>query len=221
MRRNFGAKHWSTFLKTRAIIEQIQVGEMKNFSYLAADAKTREAVIFDPAWEVPKLLRILNLSSFKLLYVINTHSHIDHTEGNYELIQSTGAKLITSEKFAGDSDLKVKDGDELKLGNIVLRFLLTPGHTPDSMCILIGDEAVVTGDTLFIGECGRVDIPGGDSSELYESLSKLKSLDRSIIVYPGHDYGGFPFTTLGEQIDTNYTLMERTKEEFVKFMSEP
>ncbi|HKW05851.1 MAG TPA: MBL fold metallo-hydrolase [Nitrososphaerales archaeon] len=194
---------------------------MKNFSYVVADAKTREAVIFDPAWDVPKLLRILNVNSFKLLYVINTHSHNDHTEGNRELILSTGSKLVTSEKFAGDSDLKVKDGDELKLGGIILSFLLTPGHTPESMCILIGDEAVVTGDTLFIGECGRVDIPGGNPSELFESLSRLKSLDRSIIVYPGHDYGPFPFTTLREQIDTNYTLRDRTKEEFVKFMLEP
>jgi hydroxyacylglutathione hydrolase len=116
-------------------------------------------------------------------------------------------------------DRAVADNYNLSIGDrITLKFIHTPGHSPESMCIQINDFALVTGDTLFIGECGRVDLPGGDANLLFDSFEKLRSLDRSLVVYPGHDYGDKPSSTLGEQLEKNYTLQKMTREEFVKFM---
>jgi glyoxylase-like metal-dependent hydrolase (beta-lactamase superfamily II) len=118
--------------------------------------------------------------------------------------------------------LPVSDGEKLKLGEIELTFIHTPGHSPESMCVVIDGKVLLTGDTLFIGECGRVDLPGGSAEELYHSFfDKIVKLDDSLEVFPGHDYGKTKFSTLGLEKKTNYTLAPRTKEEFVKFMSEP
>lgn len=204
------------------LIEQIPVGSYKNFSYLVADLKSKEAAIFDPAWDVPKLLNMLKENSLYLKYIVNTHSHLDHIEGNPSLQKTTRAKIVMSSKSLARKDLAVRDGEELTLGtNVRLKFLHTPGHSPESMCIIVNDIALITGDTLFIGECGRVDLPGGNASELFDSFEKLRSLDPMLIVYPGHDYGSKTSSTLEEQIRENYTLAKRTREAFIRFMSEP
>jgi glyoxylase-like metal-dependent hydrolase (beta-lactamase superfamily II) len=98
----------------------------------------------------------------------------------------------------------------------------TPGHSSDSICLLINGQKILTGDTLFVGECGRTDLPGGSSRNLYDSLfGKLLNLGDEIAVYPGHDYGPKPFSTIGEERNTNYTLKPRSLEEFITFMSQP
>lgn len=104
---------------------------------------------------------------------------------------------------------------------MTLKFIHTPGHSPESMCIQVNDRALITGDTLFIGECGRTDLPGGDASTLFDSFEKLRMLEPSLIIYPGHNYGNTPSSTLGEELKTNYTLAKRTRDEFVEFMSTP
>jgi len=112
-------------------------------------------------------------------------------------------------------DVIVSDGSQLKVGNIVLSFLLTPGHTPGGICIIVDGEAMLTGDTLFIGDCGRTDLPGGSLEEMFQTLqTKIMSLSDELLVYPGHDYGEKPFDTLGNQKRTNKTLRARSLKEF-------
>lgn len=208
-------------MKEKIFFEQVAVGSYKNFSYVAADKESGDAVIFDPAYEVDSLHRLLVKNNFVGKYIINTHAHFDHIDGNAALKEKTGAKVVMHEASKLKKDVSVRDGEVLKLGSLTLKFIHTPGHSPESMCIIVSDYALVTGDTLFIGECGRVDLPGGDAGELYESFGKLRKLDPNLIVYPGHDYGKTKNSTLGEQIKSNYTMAERSKEEFIKFMSQP
>lgn len=208
-------------MKSSLVIEQIPVGRYRNFSYLVGDLASLDAAIFDPAWEVQKLLTMLQVRKFFLRYIINTHAHFDHIEGNLMLSQSTGARIVMSTKSLARKDVGVQDGEELRTGDLKFRFLHTPGHSPESMCVIVNDVALMTGDTLFIGECGRVDTPGGNAEELFDSFEKIKVLEPSLIVYPGHDYGPTPSSTLRAELETNYTLAKRSREEFVKFMRVP
>jgi hydroxyacylglutathione hydrolase len=201
--------------------EQVPVGNYKNFSYVAGDMVSGDAVVFDPAWRVDLLLAILERNGLTCKYIVNTHAHFDHIDGNASLQRKTGSRIIMHESSKLKKDIGVKDGEMLKIGRLVLNFVHTPGHSPESMCVIVNDHFLLTGDTLFIGECGRVDLPGGDPEQLYDSFEKLRSLDRDLVVYPGHDYGKTKCTTLGEQLETNYTLANRTREEFVKFMLQP
>jgi glyoxylase-like metal-dependent hydrolase (beta-lactamase superfamily II) len=112
-------------------------------------------------------------------------------------------------------DVVVSDGNQLKVGNIVLSFLLTPGHTTGGICIIVDGKVLLTGDTLFIGDCGRTDLPGGSLKEMFRTLQeKIMTLPDDLIVYPGHDYGQKPFDSLGNQKRTNKTLRARTLKEF-------
>ena len=208
-------------MKDYVFFEQIPVGSYKNFSYLLGDKDSGLAVVFDPAWDVDGLYSKLVKNKLTLKYIVNTHAHFDHIEGNAAMKEKTQAEIIMHEASNAKKDIGIRDGDSLKIGRIALRFIHTPGHSPESMCIVVDDFALLTGDTLFIGECGRVDLPGGDAGMLYDSFEKLRKLDPELVVYPGHDYGKNPSTTLGEQINTNYTLAKRTRDDFVKFMSQP
>ncbi len=203
-------------------IEQIKVGSYRNFAYLVGDPSTKEAVVFDPAWDLEAITKLIRSNQFVLKYIVNTHSHFDHIEGNQKLSSLTDAKIIMHEKSLAKKNLTVRNQECLRVGKYLkLRFLHTPGHSPESMCIVLNDFGIVTGDTLFVGECGRVDLPGGDASDLYDSFDKLRRLDQKLIVYPGHDYGPKPMSTLRKEFKTNYTLTNRTREDFVKFMNEP
>ena len=208
-------------MKEHIFLEQIPVGSYKNFSYILGDKDLKLAVVLDPAWDTKGLYSKIVENKFSLKYIVNTHAHFDHIEGNAPMKVKTGAEIIMHETSKAMKDIGVRDGDSLKIGKINLRFLHTPGHSPESMCVIVDDFALFTGDTIFIGECGRVDLPGGDAAELYDSFEKLRNLNQKLIVYPGHDYGKTPTSTLGEQVKTNYTMAKRTREEFVKFMSEP
>lgn len=183
--------------------EQIPVGAYKNFSYLVADKTSGSAAIFDPAWEPESLWNGISRNGFKLEYIINTHAHLDHIEGNPRMKERSGAKVVMHEVSLANKDVGVKDGDVINLGKYVkLKFMHTPGHSPESMCAIVNDFALVTGDTLFIGECGRVVLPGGDPNALYDSFEKIRKLDPKLIVYPGHDYGSVSHATLADQIRT-------------------
>lgn len=203
------------------IFKQIPVGTFQNFAYIIGDEKLKSAAIVDPAWEVDKLLRECKELGLNVLYVINTHSHHDHVEGNSAVVKGTGAKVIMHEKSTVRKNVAVIDGDMISIGTLKVKAIHTPGHCPDHICLLV-DGIVLTGDTLFVGECGRTDLAGGSASEMYDSLfNKLMALEDSVQVYPGHDYGSKPSSTIGNERTSNYTLKPRTREEFIKFMAQP
>ena len=193
-----------------------------NFSYVIADQASREAVVVDSSFNTGELTRILRKENLKLKYVISTHGHSDHTAGNEELRNMFGAKSVAYKSSRTNPDMKLNDGDTIQVGAIPVKVIYTPGHTPDSICLLVDEKKLLTGDTLFVGECGRTDMPGGDSRSMYNSLfNKLLKLNDDVEVYPGHDYGPKPHSTIGEERRTNYTLQPRSLEEFVEFMSQP
>ncbi|MGA2626754.1 MAG: MBL fold metallo-hydrolase [Candidatus Bathyarchaeia archaeon] len=203
------------------IFKQVPVGTFQNFAYIIGDDKTKLCAIVDPAWEVDKLLGQCRELGMNVSYVINTHSHHDHVEGNDAVVKRSGAKIIAHEKSPLRKDIPVKDGDSISIGSLKIKVIHTPGHCPDHICLLV-DGNLLTGDTLFVGECGRTDLEGGSASEMYDSLfNKLIVLDDSIKVHPGHDYGNKPSSSIGEERKNNYTLKPRTKEEFIKFMAQP
>ena len=193
-----------------------------NFSYIVADEVTHEAAVVDSSFNVGEINRILKTESFNLKYVISTHGHSDHTAGNEDLLGIFGAKSVAHRLSRVNPDVVVNDGDVLLVGAISIAVIYTPGHTPDSICLLIGHKKVLTGDTLFVGECGRTDLPGGNSRSMYDSLfNKLLKLNDDVEVYPGHDYGPKPYSTIGEERRSNYTLQPRSLDEFVEFMRQP
>ena len=193
-----------------------------NFSYIIADEATREAAVVDSSFNASEISRVLKAKNFKLKYIINTHGHSDHTAGNQELHSLFGGKVVAYKLSRLKFDLAMDDGDILKLGNISIEVIYTPGHTVDSICLLVDGKKLLTGDTLFVGECGRTDFPGGNSKSMYDSLfNKLSKISDDVEVYPGHDYGVKPSSTMGEERRLNYTMKPRGLEEFIKFMAEP
>jgi len=192
-----------------------------NFSYIIADTVTKEAAVVDPSFNADAIIRLLRDQKLNVKYVINTHHHMDHIAGNEEIRLVFGAKVIAHRLARVDKDVGVVDEDVLWVGGIMIKVIHTPGHTPDSICLLV-DDKLLAGDTLFIGDCGRTDLPGGSSIDMYHSLfHKLITLGDDIKVYPGHDYGPKPHSTIGVERSTNYTLEERTLDEFIEFMKEP
>ena len=193
-----------------------------NFSYIIADENTKEAAVVDSSFNANEIIKTIQANDFSLKYIINTHGHSDHTAGNVELKSIFGAKIVAHSQSKVDFDIPVQDGDTLIVGKITIKVIYTPGHTSDSVCLLLDNKKLLTGDTLFVGECGRTDFAGGSSKSMYDSLfNKILKLDESIQVYPGHDYGKRPFSTIGEERKSNYTLQPRSLSDFVEFMREP
>lgn len=199
--------------------------QMANFVYLIGDDVERTCMVVDPAWDVKGILDVIDGEDLRLTGALVTHYHPDHVGGNLfshdiaglaELLtlrpvkiyvneeESDGVKAITG---VSDSDLeKVRGGDEVSIGGTSLRFLHTPGHTPGSQCFLAG-TTLVSGDTLFIGGCGRVDLPGSDPTQMYYSLTQvLAKLPDETLLYPGHDYSSKPVSTIGDEKRENYYL---------------
>ncbi len=201
------------------LFKQIQQ-HSDNFSYIIADDTTREAAVVDSSFNAGEIIRVLKTEQLTLKYVVNTHGHSDHTAGNTELLAIFNAKTVAHKLSSINADVKVDDGDTISVGNVPIKVIHTPGHTPDSISLLVDNTKLLTGDTLFVGECGRTDLPGGNSKSLYASLfNKLLKLDDTVEVYPGHDYGPKPYSTIGEQRRTNYVLQPRSLAEFIAFMT--
>ena len=201
-------------------VSQIPVGQMANFTYIIADERKGEAAIIDPSWDLDKIFDVLKKYKWKAKYIINTHSHFDHILGNEQVAEITGAKIIQHKKSQVIKHISVSEGDIVNVGDIPIRILHTPGHSVDSICLIVDGHLVFTGDTLFVGNCGRVDLPGSDPREMYTSLlDKVAKLDESLIVYPGHDYGPSPTSKMGKEKMTNYVLRPRSIEEFLQFMA--
>jgi hydroxyacylglutathione hydrolase len=201
-------------------ILQIPVGQMANFTYIVADEESSEAAVIDPSWDLDKIFQALKKNGWRVKYVINTHTHFDHVLGNEQMAEVTGAKIVQHKNSQLKKDIAVSDGDTIEIGSIRLRVLHTPGHSKDSMCLLLDDHLIFTGDTLFVGNCGRVDLPGSDAKEMYYSLfDRLAKLDEKLILYPGHNYGSTSTSTIGHEKKTNYVLQPRSKQEFLEFIA--
>jgi hydroxyacylglutathione hydrolase len=201
-------------------ILQIPVGQMANFTYILADEESGEAAVIDPSWDLDKIFQALKKNGWRAKYVINTHTHFDHVLGNEQMAEVTGAKIVQHKNSQLKKDFAVSDGDTIEIGSIRLRVLHTPGHSKDSICLLLDDHLIFTGDTLFVGNCGRVDLPGSDVKEMYYSLfDRLAKLDEKLILYPGHNYGSTSTSTIGHEKKTNYVLQPRSKQEFLEFIA--
>ena len=199
-------------------VHQIQVGNMQNFSYIVEDEDTSEAIIIDPSWDLIELEMVIKKNNLKIKYIVNTHHHFDHTLGNESMAESTKAPIIQHEFSELKHDITVKDGDFIEFGNSKLKILHTPGHSKDSVC-LVGDGKIFSGDTLFVGNCGRIDLPGGNAKDLYHSLfNVLHKLDENLVMYSGHNYGGSEISTLGQEKITNHVMQKRTEQQFLDMM---
>jgi hydroxyacylglutathione hydrolase len=212
-------------------------GQMANFMYVLGDPGTRKAVVVDPAWDVATLVRIAREDGYEIDGALVTHYHPDHVGGDLFGMEVEGvARLLTLagvpvyvNKHEGDglkvvtglseSDLRrVDDGDTLNLGSFEIRFLHTPGHTPGSQCFMIGDR-LVAGDTLFVQGCGRVDLPGGDPEQMYDTLTrKLARLAPETVLYPGHHYGPTETSTIGDELRDNAYMRIRSLEDWRRLM---
>ncbi len=212
---------------------QEQVGEMANFAYLVGSRSSREALIVDPAWNVDGLLDLAEQDGMRVVGALITHYHPDHVggdimgfsiEGVARLLARNPVPLHVNENEAeglmritgaSKSDLAPREGgDVVELGGIRIRFLHTPGHTPGSQCFLVEEAErpnaaghLVAGDTLFLGSCGRVDLPGSDPEAMHHSLnSTLKKLPDETLLFPGHAYSAEPSSTMGAQKRENLFL---------------
>ena len=209
------------------IFKQIPVGPMQNFVYLIGDETTKEAAVIDAGWNIDEIIENADSEKLKITKIILTHSHFDHVQKVQELIDKTKADIYFHElesdsikkhiKNGATKITKLKDNDEIKVGKIKIKIIHTPGHTLGAICLLF-DNKLITGDTLFVGAIGRTDLPGGDAIKLFESLQKLKKLEDQIDIYPGHDYGETPFSTIGDEKKNNPYFMCNTKEEFLRLV---
>jgi hydroxyacylglutathione hydrolase len=201
------------------ILEQVLSGPLLNFVYVVADQEGGEGVVIDPSYEPESVLETIDRHRLKIRYILNTHSHADHTAGNAPVRERTGAKVVAHRLTPAAPDVPVDEGDSVRAGSLEIRVVHVPGHTPDSVLYLFQGN-VATGDTLFVGECGRTDLPGGDPTAFYDSLlRKVVALDDGLVVLPGHDYGVTPTSTIGREKRENYTLQPRTLAEFLEFLA--
>lgn len=200
-------------------IEQFLVGNMDNFTYAIIDETNRKSIIVDPSWDLEIIFGFLEKNGIENTFIINTHSHFDHVLGNDQVVRRTGAKIIQHKSSPQKKDIEVSDGESIKFGESEIKIIHTPGHSGDSICLIIDDKILLSGDTLFVGSCGRLDLPGSDPNEMYNSVyNKLIGLDGNLIVYPGHHYGSTKTSTLGKEKSTNFVFKFHSRQEFLNFM---
>lgn len=187
---------------TTTEVIQIPVAGTDNFSYLLICPRTGKALGVDPGIAPESLLSVVRARGLVLQVLANTHGHGDHIAGNGAVLAETGARLAAHPADVPRADISLLDGMTLAVGDLTISVLHTPGHTPGSVALHAGD-AVITGDTLFVTRCGRADLPGSAPEELYASLKKLSRLPPETRVYPGHDYGPQPSSTIAFELENN------------------
>lgn len=214
--------------------KQIEIGPMQNYVYLIGSMEARKVAVVDAAWEIDTILKVAAQDDMEITYAFVTHTHPDHVGGGFagmaidgvtELLEKCKAKVVVHKaeaeflKGLSPSDLiKTDHGDKIDVGGIEIDLMHTPGHTPGSQCFLV-DGRVVSGDTMFIDACGRVDFPGGNAEQMYYSLTqKLAALPDDTILFPGHNYARLPHATIGEQKKTNPYLRFSSLKQFLAAM---
>jgi glyoxylase-like metal-dependent hydrolase (beta-lactamase superfamily II) len=211
------------------LVKQLPVGSYGVFTYVVACAKTMGAVVIDPAGEEDRLAALIQEEGYKIQYILNTHGHADHVLASERLRELFGVPTCMHEadvaffsdeavkekmskelglSFDAPVDIHLKDGDVLDVGHLKIEVLHTPGHTPGSVCFLT-EGHLFTGDTLFVGAAGRTDLTGASLDTLIESIKeKLLSLPKETVVWPGHDYGDTPTSTIGREMEENIYITD-------------
>ena len=205
------------------VVKQIKLSRMAIFCYLIGDEKTRTCALIDPAFETDRILAVSKSAGLRVTHIINTHCHADHIAGNAAVKSATRANICIHQDDAGrlgamtnsamarvfggrgspKADVLLKDGDTIAIGNTALEVIHTPGHTPGGIC-LYHDGHLFTGDTLFVGAVGRTDLPGGSLKQLLTSIrEKILTLPAATVIWPGHDYGRRPSSTVEYERMTN------------------
>jgi glyoxylase-like metal-dependent hydrolase (beta-lactamase superfamily II) len=188
-------------------VEQFRTGGDRNFGYLVADEESGEALVIDASFDPGMIVRFAEERGFVIRYVFSTHAHSDHTNGNEAITRMIGTVPLLYGDTCPISGITVSDGALFPLGTLVARILHTPGHTPDSLCIHIGD-ALFTGDTLFTGKVGGT-VTRTQALDEYNSLhEKLMLLPDATRVFPGHDYGLSPHSSIGAERRSNPFLLQ-------------
>lgn len=207
---------------------------MQNFVYLIGSMESRKIAVVDAAWEIDEILRIAGQDDMEVTHAFVTHTHPDHVGGRFagveiegvtELLSKRKAKVVVHKaeaeflKGLAPSDIvKAESGDKIDVGGIEIQLLHTPGHTPGSQCFLV-ENRIVSGDTLFIGSCGRVDLPGSNPEQMYYSLTqRLMALPDDTILFPGHNYSDRTTSTMGEQKRINPYLQFHSLKQFLAAM---
>ena len=213
---------------------QILMGPMANFVYMIGSKSLRQIYVVDPAWNVEGLIDLANQEEMEITGILVSHTHPDHVGGSLmgneivgvaELLEHCKAKVYVHKSEAPyfsipDSELVKTDGQtKLTLGEVEIEMVHTPGHTPGSQCFKLKDR-LISGDTLFIGSCGRTDLPGSSPEEMYDSLTqKLMKMEDDTIVFPGHNYAPDDSqTTIGKEKSTNPFFQFPSKTAFLQAM---
>ena len=198
-------------------VRQIPVGTMANFVYVVMDERSREALVVDSGWETKPIEAAVKELGARVKFAVATHEHFDHVTTLRDLAASLEAKVVAHESSPLDCDVRVGDGDDLRLGERSVRVLHTPGHTEDSICLYDGRE-VFTGDTLFVGTIGKFDEERAEA--MYRSLHEvILRLPPQTVMYPGHDYGEVPSRTLREEGESNPFLLTRDLRSFLSLFA--
>jgi hydroxyacylglutathione hydrolase len=196
------------------VVEQFSMGGDRNFGYLVADEASGEAMVIDPSFDPAKIIGYAAQHGYSIRFVLSTHGHADHTNGNAAMERLSGVRPLLFGETCPVTGTAVEDGAVFMLGDLDVRVIHTPGHTPDSICLYAGD-AVFTGDTLFTGKIGGTYTEDQARQEFNSLNLKLMVLPPGTRVFPGHDYGVSPVSTIGRERTSNPFILARTFEEFL------
>jgi len=204
------------------MFKQLFDTESSTLTYLIVDEVSKEAALIDPVdTHVEDYLDLIKSQGVKLKYTLETHVHADHITGSGKLRQLLGIQTAVSQQCGAESaDVQLNDGDELSLGQQVIKVIATPGHTAGSVSFIWQDK-VFTGDALLINGCGRTDFQSGNAAALYDSITqKIFSLPNETLIYPGHDYNGKRVSNVAQEKGSNVRLANKTKDEFIAIMAQ-
>jgi hydroxyacylglutathione hydrolase len=196
------------------IFYQINAGGDRNFAYLLGDKDGGKAALFDPPPSADRYQELVDRHHLQVEFLFLTHGHGDHTWGMAEAVDRFDCKVVGHQSMRLKLDLPVEDDDIVAVGELEMKIIYTPGHSDDAICILCEDK-LITGDTLFVGKVGGTDLGEGARKE-WDSLYKLMKLPSDVEVWPGHDFGVEPSSTIGHELKTNPFLLRKTFDDFVE-----
>ena len=212
-------------------VRQLKLGPMENFVYLVGAPGARETAIVDAAWDVPAAVRAAEEDGRTLTHALVSHHHFDHVNGLPEVLAQGGIRVVAHQldlpKLASEVRREVtavSAGDVVEVGPLRIRAMHTPGHTPGSTCWHVeGEEgSLFAGDTVFVNACGRCDLAGGDPEQMFQSLKRVSELPGEVRLYPGHDYGDVPVSSIAREKERNpYFKMLASLTDFVSWRMRP